>query len=705
MREKFFTGVVKHKRAVIALFVLAAIVGALLRPLVEINYDMNDFLPDGVASSTALDVMDEQFGGDIPNARVMVEVSGVAEALDYKAQLEVIDGVTGVTWLDDVANINVPLEMQDADTVETYYKDGQALFSVTVDETKRVEAVDAMRAVIGDDNAMDGSAVSTAIATTGTESQIRIITAFVIVAIVVILLLTTHSWVEPVVILAGLGVAVLINAGSNLVFGEISFVTNAAGTVLQVGISLDFAVFFIHRYAECRGLRDSYDQDIVEALCKSSTAIFTSGLTVTVGFLALTVMRFQIGPDLGFALAKGIVISLVTVFTFVPAMLSACHGAVERTMHEERFSDLSGLSNAVVHAMIPLACLFVLLPVPAFLASTSGDIEYYYGSSHIYGSQTQAGADADRITEVFGESDSYVLMVPAGDRVLETELSCALRDLPQLKSIISYVDAAGTRTPSGLVAEGTLSQIENGSYTRLVLTMTVPQEGEETFSLVETVRGIAQQYYPDEWYLAGAGVSTTDLMETIVEDKEQVDIIAVLAVLIVLVFATRSLTLPIILVMVIETAIWVNFSTPYFTGSPEFYIAYLITSTIQLGVTVDYAILFADRYKDERRRLRKTDAVRATVQATTVPILTSGTVLAFTGGIMGAISTHGILSQLGWFLCTGVLLSLFVVIFILPGFLWLLDWVIGKTTFKAGFISNRSAGSESGAVEEGNSNE
>ena len=704
MREKFFRGVVRHKKAVIVLFVLVAAICAMLKPMVCVDYDMNDYLPEGVASSEALDVMDEQFDGDIPNARVMVGVSGIPEALDYKARLEAIDGVTNVTWLDDVADVTVPLDMQDADTVETYYKDGEALFSVTVDDVRSVEAVDAIRDVIGDDNAMDGSAVSKAIATVGTASQIQIVTVFVVIIIVLVLLLTTDSWFMPVVILAGLGVAVLINAGSNLIFGEISFVTNAAGTVLQVGISLDFAVFFVHRYTECKKTLGDSEAAVVDALCKSSTAIATSGLTVTIGFLALCAMRFQIGPDLGYALAKGMVISLVTVFTFVPALLCCCRDLIAKTQHEEKFSDLSRLSNVVVRAMVPLACAFLLLPVPAYLASTSNDIEYYYGSSHIYGSETQAGADADRITEVFGEGDTYVLMVPAGDRVKETALSAALQELPDVKSIVSYVDAAGTRLPSALVPEDTLSQIENGAYTRMALSVEAAQEGGQAFDLVETVRDTAQEFYPDEWYLAGAGVSTTDLMETIVEDKDTVDLIAVAAVLIVLLLATRSLTLPVILVMVIETAIWVNFSTPYFTGNPEFYLSYLITSTIQLGVTVDYAILFADRYKEERRRLRKTDAVRATVEATTVPVLTSGTVLACTGGLMGAISTHGILSQLGWFLCTGVVLSLFVVVFVLPGFLWLLDWLIGKTTWKAGFISNKCAPSD-GAALEGNDND
>lgn len=689
MRERFFRAVLRHRKAVVALFAAATVVCALLKPLVSVDYDMNDYLPGEVASSEALDVMAEQFSGDIPNARVMVEVSGIPEALAYKERLEQAAGVEEVLWLDDVADLTVPLAMQDADTVETYYKDGCALFSVTLAEGRYVEGVRGIRDVVGDEAALDGSAVSTATATSSTTSQIQMITAVAIVVILIVLLLTTSSWLEPLVIMAGLGVAVIINGGSNLMLGEISFVTDAAGTILQVGISLDFAVFFIHRYAELRGSRPAAQDDIALALCKSSTAIFTSGLTVTIGFLALTAMRFQIGPDLGFALAKGIVISLVTVFTFVPSLLCMCAGAVERARHDETFSDLTGLSRAVRYAMVPLAVVFCLLPVPAYLASTSSQIEYWYGASHIFGAGTQAGDDATRIEEVFGQGDTYVLMVPAGDRVREKALSDALHGVSQVTGIVSYVDSAGVRVPSGMVDESTLSQIEGDAYTRMVLSVAAPQEGQETFDLVETVRELAQEYYPDEWYLAGAGVSTTDLMQTIVEDKDKVDLIAVAAVLIVLLFATRSLSLPFILVMVIETTIWVNFSMPYFSGSAEFYISYLICSTIQLGVTVDYAILFSDRYKEERRRLPKTQAVRATVQATTVPILTSGTVLAACGLLLGLISTHGILAQLGTFLCTGVLMSLFVVLFVLPGFLWLLDWLVGKTTLHAGFISNK----------------
>lgn len=688
MRKLFFKGIIKHRKAVIVLFVLAAAVCALCKPLVGVNYDLNDYLPEGVASTEAIDVMDAQFDEGIPNMRVMVRDVDVEEALAYKDAIAAVAGVDDVMWLDDAVDIREPLEMQDADTVETYYKDSAALFSVTVAEGHEVEAVDGVRAVIGDDNAMDGAAVSTAVATTGTVAEINLVTAVAIVIILLVLVLTTQSWLEPVLIMAGLGVAVLINSGTNLVFGEISFVTNAAGAILQIAISLDFAVFFLHRFHECRGTTGSTGADIVSALCKSSTAIFTSGLAITFGFLSLSVMQFRIGPDLGLALAKGMVISLLTVFTFVPALFATCNAAVDKTRHRPFIGSLRPLGNLVAHVMVPLACLFALLCAPAYLASNSEDISYWYGASHIYGSDTKVGQDTDAIVGLFGESDTYALLVPRGDVATEKALSDALKALPQVKSVVSYVDVAGATVPPEMASASELERVESADYSRLVVTVEVPYEGEQTFGLVDQIRDLAQRYYPDTYYLAGQGVSTTDLMLTISQDKDLVDMVAIGAVLVVLLIATRSLVLPIILVFVIETAIWFNFAVPYFTGSPVFYLSYLIASTILLGVTVDYAILFADRYKEFRRTLTKGQAVRATIEVATVPVMTSGTVVAVVAGLLGAFSTHGLLSQLGWFLCTGVLMSLAAVIFVLPGYLWLFDGIIGMTTRHANFCSN-----------------
>lgn len=688
-KRRLFAWIVDKRAPIICVFVALALICAAMKQFVGVDYDMNDYLPDDAASTVALDTMQAEFDGGIPNMRVMVPVDDIAEALSVKQQLLGVDGVEDVTWLDDAGTISVPLEMQDADTVESYYKDGYALYTVTVDAAARQQATADVRALVGDDAALTGSAVSAAYATESTVNEIGVITVAAIAFILLVLAFTTTSWAMPVLILIGLGVSVAINGGTNLVFGEISFVTNAAGTVLQVAIALDFSVFLLHRFEECRGRNATVAKDMVEALCKSSTAILSSGCTVIIGFLALTVMQFKIGPDLGFALAKGILISLITVFTFVPSLLVACNGLVEKTRHRSFVFGVGKLGRAVCASCVAIACAFALLPVPAFLASTSKSIDYYYGASHIFGAETQYGKDTQAIADVFGQQDTYVLLVPRGDVGAEQRISDDLKAIPQVKSVISYVDSVSRLLPQSMLDADTLSLLESEHYSRMVITVDAAYEGDATFSLVDQIRNTAEGYYPGTYELAGEGVSTTDLRATITEDKDLVDVIAVGAVLAVLLLATRSITLPVLLVFVIETSIWVNFAVPYFMGSPLFYLSYLIVSTVQLGVTVDYAILLCDRYLECRRDMGKKAAVRRTIEAVTVAVLTSGTVLTVVGFILSAVSSHGVLAMLGHFLGVGVLLSLFAVLFALPGLLYLFDPIIQKTTLNAHFADSK----------------
>ena len=232
----FFAAVVRRRRRVLALYAAAAVLCALLSLLVSVNYDINDYLPPDAPSTVAIDVMEEAFGGGIPNVRAMVRDVTVPEALAYKQQIARVEGVTAVTWLDDVADVTVPLEMQDPDTVAAYYKDGAALFTITVSDAQRAEAVAAIDALLGDAGALTGSAVSTAAATNSTVVEVAKIAAIAVLYVVFILALTTASWAEPVLIMVGMGAAILINNGTNLIFGEISFVTSAAGSILQLDL-------------------------------------------------------------------------------------------------------------------------------------------------------------------------------------------------------------------------------------------------------------------------------------------------------------------------------------------------------------------------------------------------------------------------------------------------------------------------------------
>ena len=674
--KKFYTGVVKCRKAILVLFIAAAIAGLFLSRLVSVNYDITDYLPPDSPSTVALDVMGEEFDGGIPNARVMIRDVSVVQALEYKEKLKQIDGVQEVTWLDDVVDVREPLEMQETDTVEAYYKDDTALFTVTVEEEKRLEAVEAMRELVGENGALTGNAVSTATATTDTVVEISRIVVVAVLFVLLVLILTTNSWVEPLIVLGGLGVAILINNGSNLIFGEISFVTNAAGSILQLAVSLDYSVFLIHRFEECGQTNPDVEEAMVDALCKSTGSILSSGLTTVIGFVALCLMRFLLGPDLGLALAKGVALSLVTVFIFMPALILSLHKLMDKTRHKDFMPSFRGFGRLVQKMMLPLVCVFLVLVVPSYLASNSNS--YYYGSSHMFNEETRMGKDIAQVEAVFGQSDSYVLLVPTGQTAVEKELSDELHTLPEITGIISYVDMAGSEIPTEFLDADTLAQLQSDNYSRMVLSVDADYEGEETFRLVEQIREIAEKYYPGTYYLAGEGVSSYDLMNTVTADMVKVNAIAIGAVLVVLLILQKSIVLPVILVLCIETAIWINLSIPYFAGDIVFYIAYLIISSIQLGATVDYAILFSDRYREARVTHSKKDAIVETISAVMVSVLTSGSVLTVVGFLLGKMSSNGLLAQLGMFLGVGAICSLVIVLFVLPGFLYLLDGLFMK---------------------------
>ena len=676
MKEKFFRGVVKHKRLVLIVFFIVAIFSVLCKQFVSVNYDINDYLPDDTASTVSINVMESEFKGGIPNGRIMVSNVTIPEAIDIKEKLESIDGVDEVTWLDDAANIKEPLETIDNDIIRDYYIDGNALFTVTIDESKRIEAVNEIRDLIGDDNAFSGTVVDTVVATESTTKEIARIVMIAVPFTLLVLLVTTTSWFEPIILLLSIGVAIMINSGTNLIFGEISFVTNAAGNILQLAVSLDYFVFLLHRYKEVRNEGVDNKEAMVQALCKSTGSILSSGLTTVIGFLALTVMQFKLGPDIGLALAKGIALSLITVFIFTPGLILYCSKIIDKGEHRSFMPSFDGFSKVVRKIMIPFTILFAVIIIPSYLASINND--YYYGASKIFGEDTKLGRDTKLIEDTFGKSNNFVLMVPRGDFDTEEKLSERLKEVEEVSSIISYVDKAGAEVPMEYLDEDTLSKLISDNYSRMVITVKSDYEGEEAFKLVEEIRSIAKEYYGDKYYLAGSTVSTYDLMDTVTADMVSVNLLAIGAVFVVLAVTMKSISVPIILVLAIETAIWFNLSIPYYMNTPLFYIAYLIISSVQLGATVDYAILMTERYLEFRKDFNKKESIVKTVSVSMVSILTSGTVLTAVGLLLGYMTSHQLLAQLGRLLGKGTICSLVIVIFVIPGLLYIFDSLVVK---------------------------
>ena len=389
-------------------------------------------------------------------------------------------------------------------------------------------------------------------------------------------------------------------------------------------------------------------------------------------------MRFKIGQDMGLVLSKSIIISLIVVFTLLPALIMNFYPWIDKLEHRPFTPNFKGFSNLVMKVKKPMIIIFLIVMIPSLLLQSMNS--FYYGSSQMFGEGTEYYQETKAIEDIFGKSNSMVLMVPKGNTAKEDQLSQDLHSINTITDIVSYVDAAGSSIPKEYVEPSTLKQLDSENYTRMVLNVQTDYESDEAFDTVKQIRKIASQYY-DDYHLAGAVVTTYDLKDITTADMTRVNLVAILAVFLVMLVTMKAYFLPVILVLVIETAIWINLSIPAITGNTIFYIAYLIISSIQLGATVDYAICFATRYIETRETRNKVDALDHTIRYSTLSILTSGSILTIAGFILGKISTMGVLSEIGILLFRGTLLSLIMVLFVLPGLLYVLDKPIMRCRF------------------------
>ncbi|NLT15425.1 MAG: MMPL family transporter, partial [Clostridiales bacterium] len=371
--------IIRHRKAVLILVVAAAVICAVLSFGVPVNYSFSDYLPENAPSTKALSVLAEEFNDAVPNARVMLKGVTIQESLDYKAKLKALDGVSDVLWLDDVIDMKLPLETADSETVEAYYKNGSALVSLTIRSGDEVPVTEAIYELIGPENALSGHAVDIAAAQNLTGNETRTATLILIPVIILILMVSTTSWLEPVLYLAAVGISVLINMGTNLFLGEVSFVTNAVSPILQLAVSMDYAIFLLRSFEEYRKQTDDIHEAMSLAMKRAFSAIAASAATTVFGFLALVFMKFGIGADLGIVLFKGVVLSFLSVMFFLPALTLCVYRLLDRTKHRTILPEFRRMGGVVSKVRIPALVLVLLLLIPSFLAQSKNDFTYGLG--------------------------------------------------------------------------------------------------------------------------------------------------------------------------------------------------------------------------------------------------------------------------------------------------------------------------------------
>ena len=674
-------GITRHKKLVIAIFLVATVISAVLILGVSVNYDLTDYLPEDSESTIALDLMYEEFGSGVPNTRFMVRNLTLTGAVETKAKIALAPGVTGVMWLDDTQDMSTPIELMDSATVEQYWHDGTALYQVTIEEGRESEAVAALYEMLGSDVAISGNSANTASMQNLVVSEVVGAASILIPIIIIILLLTTTSWISPALFLLTIGVAVLINMGTNVVFGEISFVTQSVSPILQLAVSLDYAIFLLNSFGRHRQEVDSSETAMRLAIKESFSSIAASAATTLFGFMALMFMRFGIGSDLGLNLMKGIVLSYVSVMVFLPALALASVKLLDKTSHRPIIHTGKRLGRALVKVRIPALILVLIAVIPCYLAQTRADFLYGNGTPD---TRTDYGRDTVAINEEFGESNALVLLVPRGDPGAEAKMAEELAGIDHVTSVLSYAGTVGA-VPEGFLDESIVSQFYSGGYARTIMYTDTSEEGDEAFAVVEQVRATADKYYSESW-LCGQSANLYDMRDVVTADSTLVNWIAIGFIFLTLLVTFKSATLPFILLFVIEAAIWINLSVPYFADQPLVYIGYLVINTVQLGATIDYAILMTNGYAANRRTMGKREAVVATLNTNFESVLTSGVILTAAGLCLGFVSSLQVVAELGILLARGTVLSMAMVVLALPALLMLFDPLTARLTWKAGFI-------------------
>lgn len=684
---KIINQILKYKKTILSIFLISFILCLFSSSWIKVNYNMMDYLPSDSKSTKALDIMEKEYDSNVSNMRIMMKDVSLTEALFYKKKIEKVKGVNEINFLDDIVSLDTPLEIIPKNVKEEWYKDKNALFTLTIDEREQHEAVASIKEIIKDKGVVEGTVVNTVDAENATAEELRVIFMFVIPLILIILLLTTSSYFEPILFLITIGFAIILNMGTNIFLKEISFVTKAASSILQLAVSMDYSIFLLHRFADFR--KDGYE--VVEAMKlavkKSFSSILSSGLTTVVGFAALILMNFRIGPDMGIVMAKSIFFSLLCVIVLLPILGVYSYKIIDKTAHKSFMPSFEKFGKFTQKIRIPLCIIFIILIIPCYLGSIHND--FIYGSSKILGDETETGKERNEIQKEFGKSNQLVLMVPKGNFAKEKLMTDEIEKLEGVNSIISYVTSVGTTIPVEYAPSDKVAKLISKNYSRMVISVDIEEESQTTFEFIDKLNTIANHYYKDEYHLAGTSVSTYDLKQVVTEDNKRVNSVAIIAIAIILLVTFKSISLPFILLLVIETSIWINLTYAYFKGLEMSYIAYLIISSIQLGATIDYAILFTDEYLTNRKSMTKEKAAIRTVANTFISILTSSSILTICGFILGKFSSNGVISELGYLIGRGALISTILVIFVLPGLLNFFDKGIERTTRGVNFYHRK----------------
>lgn len=670
--------IVRRSKLIECIFVVVVLLSAICFPFVGVNYDLSEYLPERVSSKQGLNVMEAEFGYP-GTARIMIGPVSLYEAKIYKNRIENVDGVDMVMWLDSTVNIYESEIFIDYSDIRDYYKDEYAVMDVTFDEGDTTSlthrAIDEIKEITGDKGYFAGAAVANKSLSETLTREVAKAMALAVIMIWLILCITTTSWFEPFLFLTIMGIAIIINMGTNIFLGTISFLTFSMASILQLAIAMDYSIFLLHSFTA--GIKKGLSREaaIKEALKNAVTSILSSGATTIVGFIVLTLMEFSIGRDLGIVLAKGIVISLLTVLFLMPALILKWYDKIEKTAHRPFVPGFGKFGKFVYKVRFITLALTLLITIPSYFAQNMNSFKY--GNDALGSSEgTKVYEDGKLIDARFGRSNLILLLVPSTSNVVEKELVNHLESLEYVKNITSLADTLPEGVPESFMPRSIVSQLHTDSYARILINIGTATESDLAFACSNEIGSIAGEYYTDDYYVVGVTPSTWDIKNVITEDYSRVNILSLLGVAVVIMLTFKSLIIPIVVLIPIEAAIFINMAMPYLLGDEMIFMGYIIVSCLQLGATVDYSILVTNNYLNAREELEKKEAAIEAIKRSALSVITSGVILITVGYGLYFNSSVSAVADIGRLVGRGAFFSVILVLMLLPLLMIIFDKLI-----------------------------
>ncbi len=680
--KKFGQWVVKLRFIILIVSIALLIPSTIGYINTRVNYDILSYLPGDIETMVGQDILEKDFG---TGAFSMCVVEGMEfkDVAKLKAKIEDVEHVKKVIWYDTVADLSLPVEML-PDNVRETFVNGDAtmmaiLFDTTMSSDETMDAIEEIRSVTKNQCFISGMSAVVTDTKNLSNKETPVYVGLAVLLSVMVLAVSMDSFLIPLFFLLSIGMAIVYNLGTNVFMGQISYITKALTAVLQLGVTMDYSIFLWHSYKEKQEEFTDKKEAMSEAISATITSVVGSSITTVAGFVALCFMSFTLGIDLGIVMAKGVIFGVICCVTVLPSMILLFDRAIEKTSHKIIMPKFDGLSKFVTKHYIIIAVSFLIIWIPAIYGYTHTQV--YYNLDKTLPTDLPSIQANNKLNEFFEMNATHIIL--ANSDLPESDIANMLSEVQAtagVKRIIGLDTFVGPLIPKDIIPEDLRKELDNGEYQMIMVMSEYPVASDEVNNQVDELNKIMDRYDP-KGMLIGEAPCTKDLISITNVDFKTVSIVSIGVIFIIIAFVFKSISLPVILVTVIEFAIFINMGIPFYTHTEIPFIASIVIGTIQLGATVDYAILMTNRYKTERGAGKeKAEAVviahKTSIQSVIVSALSF---FAATFGV-GLYSNIDMISSLCTLMARGALISMLVVLLVLPSMYMLFDGLICKTS-------------------------